>query len=365
MLKIAHIINSMATGGAEKLLVDIIPRLEKKSLDVDLILLNGGEHQLKSQLESTMNGRVISLGNGSVYSPIHVFKLHRLLKTYDIVHVHLFPSLYWVAISKLIFGYKGQLVFTEHNITNRRFNSWWSAHIDRIIYSQYDRVIAITEPIRKIIGDRFGILNRTFLIENGINLKEIDVSDPYSDEEMKTWILENNKRILIQISAFRQQKDQMTLIKALEYLPSDVILLLIGEGELLEECRKKAIDLGIESKVFFLGVRSDVPRLLKSADIVVLSSKYEGMSLSSIEGMASGRPFVASDVPGLSEIVRGAGVLFPQGDAKQLANEINHLLDDKKYYNGVVEKCQKKAALFDVSKMVQKHVDLYESIYQA
>ena len=157
----------------------------------------------------------------------------------------------------------------------------------------------------------------------------------------------------------------MTLIKALEYLPSDVILLLVGEGELLEECRKKAIDLGIESKVFFLGVRSDVPRLLKSADIVVLSSKYEGMSLSSIEGMASGRPFVASDVPGLSEIVRGAGVLFSQGDAKQLANEINHLLDDKKYYDGVVEKCQKKAALFDVSNMVQKHVDLYESIYQA
>jgi glycosyltransferase involved in cell wall biosynthesis len=50
--------------------------------------------------------------------------------------------------------------------------------------------------------------------------------------------------------------------------------------------------------------------LLKTADIVVLSSHYEGLSLASIEGMASGKPFIASDVPGLHEVVKGADLLF-------------------------------------------------------
>lgn len=106
----------------------------------------------------------------------------------------------------------------------------------------------------------------------------------------------------------------------------------------------------------------DVPQLLKTADIIVLSSKYEGLSLSSIEGMASGKPFIASDVPGLKEIVSGAGVLFEQGNAIELAEKINKLLEDKEYYTEIVESCQKRAQEYDIIKMVDKHIQLYESI---
>mgnify|MGYP000026261160 FL=1 len=364
-MKLAIIINSLATGGAEKLIVDTAPRFEEFGIQVDVILLNGTSHPLKKQLEQRLSGKVISLGNKSVYSPMHIFSLAKHIKQYDMLHVHLFPALYWVAIAKILSSYKGRLLFTEHNISNRRFDKNWAKYIDRLIYKQYDRCIAITEPIRTIIGDRFNILHKTCLIENGVDVKVVTDAIPYSDAEMNTWSIENNKKLLIQVSAFRLQKDQITLIEAMKFLPSDVALLLVGEGENYEKCRKKANDINLESKVFFLGVRTDVPRLLKSADIIVLSSKYEGMSLSSIEGMASGRPFVASDVPGLSEIVAGAGVLFPQGDAKQLAKEINQLLDNQEYYNEVVEKCQERAASFDISTMVHKHIDLYESIYQA
>jgi glycosyltransferase involved in cell wall biosynthesis len=114
--------------------------------------------------------------------------------------------------------------------------------------------------------------------------------------------------------------------------------------------------------VFFLGIRTDVPQLLKGSDIVVLSSKYEGLSLSSIEGMASGKPFIAADVPGLKEIVVGAGLLFPQGDEKALVKKITELLNDEKLYNKVSVSCLERAALYDINNMVEKHITLYRSI---
>ena len=118
----------------------------------------------------------------------------------------------------------------------------------------------------------------------------------------------------------------------------------------------------IGERVLFLGLRMDVPQLLKTADVVVLSSKYEGLSLSSIEGMASGKPFVASDVPGLQEIVTGAGILFKQGDAKDLANKIENLITNEVYYQEIVNTCLKRSEQYDIQLMVEKHIHLYQTI---
>lgn len=122
------------------------------------------------------------------------------------------------------------------------------------------------------------------------------------------------------------------------------------------------MSLNLGNRVFFLGVRADVPRLLKSCDVVVLSTHYEGFSLASIEGMASGRPFVGSDVPGLSEFVRGAGLLFPEGDHHALSETIIGLLRDSDHYRQVSDACEERAAEFDIVKTVNGYVDVYESL---
>ena len=105
----------------------------------------------------------------------------------------------------------------------------------------------------------------------------------------------------------------------------------------------------------------DKKELLKTADIVVLSTHYEGLSLASIEGLASGKPFVASDVPGLSEIVTGAGVLFQSQNEKALAVEINRLIDDNDYKDKIVKQCVNRAKEYDIEIMVEKHLNLYRS----
>ncbi|QEC73951.1 glycosyltransferase [Arachidicoccus ginsenosidivorans] len=111
-----------------------------------------------------------------------------------------------------------------------------------------------------------------------------------------------------------------------------------------------------------MGIRDDIFRILKSVDIVVLSSFYEGLSLSSIEGMASGSPFVASDVPGLRDIVEGGGVLFKSKDYINLAMIFHKLLEDRFFINETINNCLMKAESYSLDLCIDNYKYLYLNI---
>jgi glycosyltransferase involved in cell wall biosynthesis len=361
-MKVLQIINSLATGGAEKLLLETLPLYSDKGIKMDILLLNGIDHPFMKELRALNCCTIYSLGLTSVYSIFHVFKIIPYLKNYDIIHVHLFPAQYWVVLAKIISFSKVKLVFTEHNTSNRRLENKVFRILDRLIYRGYYKVICITENIKVILQNHSGFNSSIFsVIENGVNLSAISKADSLSKKNIHTTI-NSSDTLLLMVAGFREQKDQPTLIQAMQYLPITVKLLLVGDGVLRNECEAMVNKLQLGTRVVFLGLRMDVAQLLKTADIIVLSSKYEGLSLSSIEGMAAGRPFIASDVPGLTEIVDEAGVLFEQGNASELAEKITSLLDDKNYYNMVAEACLKRASQYDIHKMVDQHIALYESI---
>ena len=121
-------------------------------------------------------------------------------------------------------------------------------------------------------------------------------------------------------------------------------------------------DLGIEDRVHFLGARSDVPDILEKCDVAVLSSHWEGFGLSAVEAMASGCPLIASDVGGLRDVVKGAGILFPQGDDKELAEKIQWLCEHPDEYQAVAKRCQERAQQYDISVMAEKYLQLYNSL---
>ena len=106
----------------------------------------------------------------------------------------------------------------------------------------------------------------------------------------------------------------------------------------------------------------DIPNLLKTADIVILSSQYEGLSLSCMEGMASGKPFIASNVPGLKEIVDENGLLFPFQNDVVLSQIISELLNDKEKYDAAVQYCLQQAKQFGSANMIESHTKLYQSL---
>ena len=103
-MRVLHFINSLSIGGAERLVVDLVMQLKKENKEVDVLIVKRGTSPL---LESVENKGIIKLyylsENSSVYNPVHIFRLQRHVKKYDLVHVHLFPCLYWAAMNKIVF----------------------------------------------------------------------------------------------------------------------------------------------------------------------------------------------------------------------------------------------------------------------
>ncbi len=361
-MKILHVINNLATGGAEKLLFESIPKYADKEINMDVLVLNGIEYPFYSDLKKAYPSQLFSLGKSNVYNPFLVFKLIKYLKKYDIVHVHLFPALYWVALAKWVSFSDVKIIFTEHSTSNRRMNNWFFKKVDRFIYSKYSKIICITETVKNQIKKQLQFPDERFvLIQNGIDLKKINQSKSYTKSELNLGLTEEVK-LLIQVASFQFPKDQATVIKAIQNLPENVHLLFAGKGVLLEKCRELVTQLNLNSRVHFLGLRFDIPNLLKTADIVILSSQYEGLSLSCIEGLASGKPFVASDVPGLREIVDNKKLLFPFQNDIALGQIILEFLDDKNKYDAAVNHCLQRAKQYDMTKMIENHIQLYQSL---
>lgn len=351
-MKILHVITSLRTGGAEKLMVDLLPRMNETGEIVDLCVFDGVKTPFYDVLQQR-NVKIHALGT-SVYSPLNIWKLYRLMHHYDIVHAHNTACQYYVAIAGLFSC--SRLVTTEHNTTNRRRHCLWRP-LDRWMYGQYDKIVCISELTFSNLLEHTGsdLKEKCVIVYNGIDVCRFE---NHCTEKKPT----TDVKTILMVSAFREQKDQMTLIKAMEILGQGYRLWLAGDGEsmLVEKCKKYVIDRGMEARVAFLGVRTDIPSLFQDSDVIVLSSHYEGLSLSSLEGMASGKPFVASDVEGLRDIVGGYGVLFPHEDHEALATEIRHLCENEGYMSEVVERCQKRARMFDISVMVKRYMDVYK-----
>jgi glycosyltransferase involved in cell wall biosynthesis len=358
-MKILQIINSLSTGGAEKLIIDSVPLYQNQGLTVDVLLLNNAETQFKSKLKETSNGRIEGLSIGSVYNPFLIFKIIPYLKKYDIIHLHLFPTLYWVVLAKWISFSNVKLVYTEHSTHNRRRDNLIFKMLDRFIYKKIDCIVTIADEVDSNLKKHLKLNEDKFQqIENGVDVNYYHSAIPYTKDKF----FSGNDFILIQVSSFRWQKDQKTLIESLQYLPDNIKLLLVGDGPLIDESKQLAKELKLNERILFLGNREDVPRLLNTSDVVVLSSRHEGLSLSNIEGMSVGKPFVGSNVQGLREVVEGYGLLFEQGDYKELANIITNLYNDSDLYKKVADQCYLRAQEFDIKRMIKRYISLYKSI---
>ncbi len=109
-MRVLQIINSLGTGGAEKLLLDTIPLYRAQGIEMDVLLLWDNDTMFTRELQK-MNCCKIHIIKKSnriqdIYNPFAIFKIAKLLKQYDLAHVHLFPAQYYVVFANLWNGRK-------------------------------------------------------------------------------------------------------------------------------------------------------------------------------------------------------------------------------------------------------------------
>lgn len=356
-MKILQVITSLHTGGAEKLITELAPALRNRGNRVDVVLFDGTDTPFKRMLQKAGINIIEFSAGGSVYNPLHLIRLIPYLSKYDIVHTHNTAPQLFAAIGSLFC--KTCLITTEHSTTNRRRNWWWYRPIDRFMYNRYRKIICISDKAEENLREYIRHCKAEITtIYNGIDVERYAAAEP--SVELKADY--PDCKAIVMVAGFRYQKDQDTVIRATALLPDRFHTFFIGDGERRAECEQLAAATGVADRVHFLGIRMDVPQLLKASDYVVMSSHWEGLSLSSIEGMSVGKPFIASDVDGLHEMAADAGVLFPHSDCKSLAETIEKLDGDIESYRRVAESCRAKALNFDLSTMVDKYEETYRSI---
>ena len=346
-MRILHVISSLEIGGAQRLLSDLLPIQKQQGLDVELLVDVMLDNDFTKKIQEA-GIRIRSLESLNSRSLFNILRIRNIIKEYDVVHVHLFPSLYWVAIASI--GLRVKLVYTEHSTSNRRRGKKYFRPIEEFIYRQYNKIISISQSTQDALQQWLRSTdNRFVVVNNGVDTKRFS--------SIKRPIIPKS---LIMVSRFVAAKDQETLIRAMKYLDKDVVLRLVGDGENLEHCKHIAEVIGVSDRVKFLGTRSDITELVAESYIGVQSSNWEGFGLTAVEIMAAGKPVIASDVDGLKQVVEGAGVIFNMGDVQGLAHCITQILADVEVYERIAYACQQRALQYDISVMSTRYKSVYK-----
>jgi L-malate glycosyltransferase len=230
-----------------------------------------------------------------------------------------------------------------------------------------DLIIAVSDEVRKILIQS-GIPGwKVRVIPSGIDYSPFEkVKDRnYLRRELN---FSGNHFLAGIVAYLADHKGHKYLIKAMEFLREKapaVKLIIVGEGPLQIELTRLARETQVDDMVFFMGFREDIPRILASLDLFVLSSYKEGLGSSILDAMASRLPVVATQAGGIPEVVihEETGLLVPPRNPQSLAEAILRLYQDRELARNLAEKGYHLVhEKFSASGMAEKIIREYERL---
>lgn len=292
--------------------------------------------------------------------PISPTLLARAVRSYDIdiLHAHSSHAATYACVAR-------KLARRGHVVVSRRvdfpparnaFSAWK--------YAQPDRIVAISQCINRVLR-AYGVPDAKLrVVMSGIDLARLDVP-PVERESLgipADAVLAGN------VAALVGHKDHATLIAAMPAILHEVPhlrLVIAGEGALRKPLESQIRDMGVSRAVKLLGLRDDVPRLLRALDLFVLSSSEEGLGTSILDAMACGVPVVATDAGGISEMVTDGetGLLTPIRDPSALASAVVRMVRDADLRARVTAAAANRVReRFTVDRMVEGNLRVYEEL---
>jgi N-acetyl-alpha-D-glucosaminyl L-malate synthase BshA len=225
-------------------------------------------------------------------------------------------------------------------------------------------VTAVSEFLRRMTIEEFGVRNHIEVVPNFVDLSSFSPARAYPD---RTAVGADGEKILLHVSNFRPVKRVVDVVRILERVTREVpaILLMVGEGPERASAQALARRLGLEGRVRFLGRMDRIEELMGMADVFLLPSELESFGLSALEAMACAVPVVGSDAGGLPEVVQHAetGFLLPVGDIEGMAARTIELLKDDEHRRCLGQAGRRRvAALFGADRVVSRYERFYERV---
>ena len=298
-IRVAHIMGKMISGGVESVVMNYYKNIDKDKVQFDFIIDEDSTHIPKIEIEN-MGGRVILVPpyqNLALYIKMlkKIFKMNK----YKIVHSHInslsvFP-LYAAKVSNIPIR-----IAHSHSTSNKKE---WKKNIIKNILKPLSKINASHYFCCSELAGRWLFGNKTYdrgkvtLINNAIDIDNFMYDETIQYKIRKELNL-SNKLVIGHVGRFVNQKNHTYLIDIFYEIHKknkNTVLLLIGEGPLLNEIKLKVEKLELNQAVKFLGVRNDVNILMQAIDVFILPSLYEGLPVVGVEAQASGNLCILSE----------------------------------------------------------------------
>lgn len=235
---------------------------------------------------------------------------------YDLIHCHMPMSgvVTRIAAQKVRkkTGRNTPVIYTAHGLhfyTGAPLKNWIYYPIERYLAKYTDRLILINDedfkragkfPVRGKVEHTKGIgmdLSKYAKYQNEIKRKK--------DRAIyKRFGIDEGSKIIVSAGELSQRKNHMCVIEAMAQIKDlDIVYLICGTGAMEQELKKKAVELGVEKKVFFAGYVKDIPDVFSECDCFVFPSFQEGLPVAVMEAMAVGLPVIASEIRGITDLI--------------------------------------------------------------
>lgn len=371
-MRVLMMVSSIAMGGAERILVSVLPYLREQGIEVKLCTLNTRrDSPLVEQFQQTGIER-LDLGAKKMLDRTAWGKFNDLLdeQKIDLVHAQDQDTIVYAAAAHR--RRKLPTVMSRH-VLKEPADTWKEAVRAKMVLVAakygYDRIVAVSEAVRQDFSKLAHVpLSKIETIYNGIDINSFNTRHQRQAKRAEMgW--SDETPIVLMVAVLRRGKGHEVLFEAiprlLEAIPNAKIK-LVGDGEQDQILHQQAA--AFNGVVEFLGQRMDVPELLGASDVLVLPSWSEALPTVLIEAGAASLPVVATNVGGTAEIVEDGktGYVIPTGDAAQLAQRLIDLLQAPQQAQEMGQAAhQRVTALFSLEQQAKQTVALYERILAA
>lgn len=374
-IKVLFFISSLAGGGAERVMAEILHHIDKDKIEPVLVLLHPYDDSPYKEYLSK-DARVIVVGRRSDSSVDKIKQFFSFIQVIRREKPHVILSMLThnniMAILAGIF-LRIKVIVSEHSTLSKVVKTkegrkilWFPvAILVKVLYGYADKIVAVSEGVKIDLQEEFNIpSNKIKVIYNPIDFSLIAELSSLPEEHP---FFKEKVPIVIAVGRLVWQKKFDTLIKAFGKVLSkvDARLIILGDGSEKESLKKLIQDMNITDKVFLVGFQKNPYKFLSKADLFVLSSIYEGLPMVILEAMTCGTPVIATDCKsGPREILADGkyGLLVPVGDEDIFSEEIIRLLKDRELREKFSRLGKERVKDFSIEKIIKQYENLIYEI---
>jgi glycosyltransferase EpsF len=303
--RVLHIVSTMDRGGAETLIMNVYRNLDKKKLQFDFITHSPKKGEFDDEIQG-LGGIVYKIPSLGQLGPLeYVKRLIEIMKSkpYIGVHAHTDYQSGFPALAAKIAG-------IQNRICHSHSNNWLKGTKmkEKIILKILQTVIKFTatsycscskEAAGFLFGKRVLENGKTNILKNFIDIRTFTNTDRNCRKSVVQELsLQDDAKIIGHVGTFSESKNQIYILNILKKLLEEdkcYVALLVGDGPLREKIEYEAQRLGIDNHIKFLGVREDIPRLMKAFNVFLFPSIFEGFGIVTLEAQGAGTPCIVSD----------------------------------------------------------------------